>query len=296
MQAIKNMCREIGITRNETEIPLHKLDYHIRADLDTAAERVLAVLKPLKLVLTNLPEDYSHTVEAKVRVIYLYSFPFLYSLSFSRGDVRYSFLGKPSYALPYFLRPYAQHQAGSWKFLYRQKIFERFRWNTALPHMLCLPAAVSQQSRQRDVPGAVEQGGVHRGDRLQGGGPRQGSQGTRPARREEGEVLWHGPWQGVCAQVSLAAPPLPVRTGLCGLQAGPLRRFESAAVASLSCRLQPRAQHGVCRYAGLVKCTGFRKEEDKLVEVHGEFQPLKAGQKLPKVKLCHSDVLCVPVR
>lgn len=120
------MCREIGITRNETEIPLHKLDYHIRADLDTAAERVLAVLKPLKLVLTNLPEDYSHTVEAKVRVIYLYSFPFLYSLSFSRGDVRYSFLGKPSYALPYFLRPYAQHQAGSWKFLYRQKILRGF--------------------------------------------------------------------------------------------------------------------------------------------------------------------------
>ena len=62
------MCREIGVTRNETEIPLHKLDYHIRADLDAAAERVLAVLKPLMLVLTNLPKDYSHTVEAKVRV------------------------------------------------------------------------------------------------------------------------------------------------------------------------------------------------------------------------------------
>ena len=79
VQAIKNMCREIGITRNETEIPLHKLDYHIRADLDAAAERVLAVLKPLKLVLTNLPEDYSHTMEAKVRVAYLCNSPFLHS-------------------------------------------------------------------------------------------------------------------------------------------------------------------------------------------------------------------------
>ena len=68
VKAIKNKCREIGVTRNETEIPLHKLDYHIRADLDAAAERVLAVLKPLMLVLTNLPKDYSHTVEAKVRV------------------------------------------------------------------------------------------------------------------------------------------------------------------------------------------------------------------------------------
>ena len=96
MQAIKNMCREIGITRNETEIPLHKLDYHIRADLDTAAERVLAVLKPLKLVLTNLPEDYSHTVEAKVRVIYLYSSPFLYSqYRFPEGMSATAFLANP---------------------------------------------------------------------------------------------------------------------------------------------------------------------------------------------------------
>jgi len=66
LQAIKNMCREIGITRNDTEIPLHKLDHHIRADLDSTSERVLAVLRPLKLVLTNLPEDHSQTVEAKV--------------------------------------------------------------------------------------------------------------------------------------------------------------------------------------------------------------------------------------
>ena len=69
MQAIKNLCREVGITRNDTEIPLHKLDHHIRADLDSTSERVLAVLRPLKLVLTNLPEDYSHTVEAKVDLL-----------------------------------------------------------------------------------------------------------------------------------------------------------------------------------------------------------------------------------
>ena len=59
--------------------------------------------------------------------------------------------------------------------------------------------------------------------------------------------------------------------------------------------LLPKVHHGICRYAGLVTCTGFRKEGDKLVEVHGEFQPLKAGQKLPKAKL--SILLCcVPCR
>ncbi len=67
LQAIKSLCRELGITRNDAEVPLHRLDHHIRADLDSTSERVLAVLRPLKLILTNLPEDYSSTVEAKVR-------------------------------------------------------------------------------------------------------------------------------------------------------------------------------------------------------------------------------------
>lgn len=66
-QAIKSLCREVGITRNDAEDPLHRLDNHIRADLDSTSERVLAVLKPLKLILTNLLGEYSSTVAAKVR-------------------------------------------------------------------------------------------------------------------------------------------------------------------------------------------------------------------------------------
>lgn len=34
LQAINNFCREIGVTRSEGEVHLHKLDHHIRADLD----------------------------------------------------------------------------------------------------------------------------------------------------------------------------------------------------------------------------------------------------------------------
>ena len=45
------------------------------------------------------------------------------------------------------------------------------------------------------------------------------------------------------------------------------------------------------RYAGLVKCKGFKKEGGKVVEVHGEFQPLVAGQKLPKARLRHTAAL-----
>ena len=46
---------------------LHKLDHHVRAELDTNARRSLAVLRPLRLVLTNLSADHCVNVHAKVR-------------------------------------------------------------------------------------------------------------------------------------------------------------------------------------------------------------------------------------
>ncbi len=66
VQAIKNLCQEIGITRSDGEIHLHKLDHHIRADLDATSPRALAVLEPLRLVLTNLPANHFLTCDARV--------------------------------------------------------------------------------------------------------------------------------------------------------------------------------------------------------------------------------------
>lgn len=63
--SINNFCREIGITRNDNFIPMHKLEHHIRLDLDATSPRTLAVLRPLKVVITNLPEDHYEEVEAK---------------------------------------------------------------------------------------------------------------------------------------------------------------------------------------------------------------------------------------
>lgn len=39
----------------------------------------------------------------------------------------------------------------------------------------------------------------------------------------------------------------------------------------------------LCRYAGIMKCTGFEKSGGKVTEVRGEFRPLQAGEKPPKV-------------
>lgn len=65
MQGINNFCREIGITRTGGELPLHILDFHVRGDLHLTSPRTLAVLHPLRVVITNLPEDHYEMVDAK---------------------------------------------------------------------------------------------------------------------------------------------------------------------------------------------------------------------------------------
>jgi len=78
-KAINAFCREIGITRNENVIPMHKLEHHIRMDLDISSPRILAVLRPLRIVVANLPEDHCEEFDAKVfpgRTEQTYKVPF----------------------------------------------------------------------------------------------------------------------------------------------------------------------------------------------------------------------------
>ncbi|KAK9832832.1 hypothetical protein WJX81_005150 [Elliptochloris bilobata] len=65
-EALRAFCREGGISRNAAEAHLHKLEHHIRAVADVTAPRAMAVLRPLRLVLTNLAADHREEVAAKV--------------------------------------------------------------------------------------------------------------------------------------------------------------------------------------------------------------------------------------
>jgi glutaminyl-tRNA synthetase len=65
-ESINLFCRELGITRNDSEISPHKFEYHVRMDLDATSERALAVLSPLKVVIDNLPDDHVEQVQARV--------------------------------------------------------------------------------------------------------------------------------------------------------------------------------------------------------------------------------------
>eukprot|EP00163_Fabomonas_tropica_P032720 TRINITY_DN832_c2_g1_i2.p1 TRINITY_DN832_c2_g1~~TRINITY_DN832_c2_g1_i2.p1 ORF type:complete len:672 (+),score=249.33 TRINITY_DN832_c2_g1_i2:504-2519(+) len=62
--AINNFVRAIGISRNENLIRMQNLEHHVRVDLDEKANRVLAVLDPLKITLTDMPADQTLEFEA----------------------------------------------------------------------------------------------------------------------------------------------------------------------------------------------------------------------------------------
>jgi hypothetical protein len=52
------------ISSNANVIPYHKLEHHVRAHLDATSPRALAVLRPLRVVITNLPEGHAEAVQA----------------------------------------------------------------------------------------------------------------------------------------------------------------------------------------------------------------------------------------
>ncbi len=54
--AIRDLCSRIGVTKQDNVIELSLLEFSIRSDLDATARRGMAVLDPLKVVITNYPE------------------------------------------------------------------------------------------------------------------------------------------------------------------------------------------------------------------------------------------------
>ncbi|MFI5384793.1 MAG: glutamine--tRNA ligase/YqeY domain fusion protein [Fimbriimonadales bacterium] len=64
-EAIREFVRKVGVgTKTEGVVELHLLEDCVREDLNRTAQRVMAVLNPLKVVLTNYPEGQVEEVEA----------------------------------------------------------------------------------------------------------------------------------------------------------------------------------------------------------------------------------------
>ena len=63
--AIRNFCDSIGVGKRDSWIDMGVLENAVRDDLNVHAPRVLGVLKPLKVVITNYPEDKEEELEAQ---------------------------------------------------------------------------------------------------------------------------------------------------------------------------------------------------------------------------------------
>jgi glutaminyl-tRNA synthetase len=63
-EAIRDFCARVGVTKKANVIDVALLEHTVREDLNRRAQRALAVLRPLKVVIENYPEDRVEEVEA----------------------------------------------------------------------------------------------------------------------------------------------------------------------------------------------------------------------------------------
>jgi len=62
-ESIRNFCREIGVAKNDSTVDEQLLEHFIREDLSVKAPRTMGVIRPLKVVITNYPEDEVEILE-----------------------------------------------------------------------------------------------------------------------------------------------------------------------------------------------------------------------------------------
>jgi glutaminyl-tRNA synthetase len=63
-EAIRNFCGAIGVSKTNGSIELAMLEHFVREDLNKRAPRVMAVLRPLRVVIDNYPENQVEQMEA----------------------------------------------------------------------------------------------------------------------------------------------------------------------------------------------------------------------------------------
>jgi glutaminyl-tRNA synthetase len=63
-ESIRNFCDRIGVAKADSTVDMAMLEYCIREDLNKSAPRVMSVLRPLKVVITNYPENMSDELDA----------------------------------------------------------------------------------------------------------------------------------------------------------------------------------------------------------------------------------------
>jgi glutaminyl-tRNA synthetase len=63
-EAIRDFCASIGVTKIDSVVDIAQLEDCVRTDLNKRAQRVMGVLRPLKVVITNYPEGQTEEMDA----------------------------------------------------------------------------------------------------------------------------------------------------------------------------------------------------------------------------------------
>ena len=62
--AIRNFCDRVGVAKRDSVIEMAQLEHAIREDLNRSAPRVMAVLRPIKVIIENYPDGQTEEIEA----------------------------------------------------------------------------------------------------------------------------------------------------------------------------------------------------------------------------------------
>ena len=63
-ESIRNFCDRIGVAKRDSMVDIALLEYYIREDLNKRAPRVMAVLRPLRVIIDNYPENLEEELDA----------------------------------------------------------------------------------------------------------------------------------------------------------------------------------------------------------------------------------------
>ncbi len=63
-EAIRNFCERIGVAKRDSTVDMALLEHCVRENLNESTPRVMAVLKPLRVVIDNYPEDQVEWLDA----------------------------------------------------------------------------------------------------------------------------------------------------------------------------------------------------------------------------------------
>jgi glutaminyl-tRNA synthetase len=91
-RALRHFCDMIGVARSESVVDVAMLEHAIRDDLDKNAPRAMCVLNPLKIIITNYPDDKVEWLDAPAHPVRddlgVRQLPFTREIVIERDDFR----------------------------------------------------------------------------------------------------------------------------------------------------------------------------------------------------------------